>query len=427
MTEPLGTYGETVGHSRVDPATGEVLPLEVASLTPEQKRSRKYSRARSMAKLLQHKDLAGCHAWVQAKSSPVVVNVKRAAYRSGFFTNIQTCGMVHLCAHCQPKIGARRAKEIQTAMDAWKAEGGDVLMVTLTLSHGRTDPLAETLSALKDAGRRFAQHRAFKGLSASVGLAGRIVATEYTHGVNGWHPHQHQLWFVRSGVDQAAMKSALDSAWRASLLKSGFTSSDAHGVKVNGGERAAKYVAKMSSGEAWTLADEVARSSSKVGRNGSRSIWQILDTWSDRLASESERGSAARLLREYSACVTGTKALTWSPGLKKRFGLVDLADAKIAEEAQEDDTIPVAFVEPSVWPIVVRHRAQAELLTAAEDRGSAGVADLVRDLQACSVDRCSRADLAQAPRGAGAVSDPGAPDRPDPSRVNDQAAQLAPS
>jgi hypothetical protein len=408
MTEPLGTYGQTVRQSTICPHTGEILSAPPVLPTPETKRALKYSRGRSMAKLLQHKDLAGCHAWAQSKTSPVAVNVKQAVQRSGFFTGLQSCGLVHLCAHCQPKVAARRASEVHAAVDAWIAQGGAVLLVTFTLSHGRAHPLADTLGALKDAGRRLVRHRSFTSMALAVRLVGRIVATEYTHGANGWHPHQHQLWFVRSGLDLAAVKGSLDPVWQASLVRAGFTASDAHGVRVDGGERAAQYVAKMSTGEPWGLADELVRSGSKVGRNGSRSVWQILDTWSDRQASESDRGQAARLLREYAEVTKGTKALTWSPGLKKRFELVEVSDASLAEEAQDETTRLVAFIGPQDWPHVLRHRAQADVLTAAEDAGASGVADLVQALCVASGGRCGLPDLARARSAPGQYPD----DRP---------------
>lgn len=397
----LGTNGHTVRHAQIDPDTGEILAPSPEVLTAENKRVRKYRRARSMAALLHHKDLLGCHAWVRSKLSPVAVHVKPAVKRSGFFTGLQTCGLVHLCAHCQPKIASRRAREVQHAIDAWTAQGGAVVMVTLTLAHGRADPLADTLGALKDAGQRMVRHRAFKALVPSVGLVGRIVATEYTHGANGWHPHQHQLWFVRSGVDREALKAVLDSVWAASLQRSGFTASEAHGVRVDGGERAAQYVAKMSSGEPWTLADELTRSGSKVGRNGSRSIWQILDTWADSHALKADRVQAALLLHEYAAATKGTKALTWSPGLKKRFDLAEVSDTVLAEEAQDETTMLVTLVEADDWRHVLRHRAQADVLTAAEDAGSAGVDRLVSGLKSdadSSRTAPMRSDLCPEPR-----------------------------
>ena len=145
MSDPLGTYGGFVRQTAIDPETGEILAPSPEALTPEKKRARKYSRARAMAALLRCRYLAGCHAWMQSKASPVAVHTKPGTARSGFFTGLQSCGLVHLCAHCQPKIAARRAGEVQAAVDAWTAEGGAVLLVTLTLSHGRADPLAATL------------------------------------------------------------------------------------------------------------------------------------------------------------------------------------------------------------------------------------------------------------------------------------------
>ena len=164
----LGTYGRFVRHAPIDPDTGEIL-APLPNLSPLRRSARKYGRARAMAALLQSRDLAGCHAWMQSKAAPVAVHTKPGAVRSGFFTGLQSCGLVHLCAHCQPKIAARRAGEVQAAVDAWTAEGGSVLLVTLTLSHGRADPLATTLGALKGAGQRMARHRAFAALRALWG------------------------------------------------------------------------------------------------------------------------------------------------------------------------------------------------------------------------------------------------------------------
>lgn len=328
-----------------------------------------------MAALTQDKALAGCHAWMQSKLNPVPVHVKQAERRTAFFSNVQTCGKVWLCAHCQPKVAARRAVEARQAVEAWKAQGGDVLLVTFTFSHGRTDPLADSLKALKDAGQRLARHRSFASLKASCGLVGRIVGTEITHGANGWHPHQHQLWFVAGGTDREDVKEAMDSAWQASLVKSGFTASDAHGVRVDGGDHAAAYVAKMGDSDkaGWSLAEEIALSGSKVGRNGSRSLWQILDTWADKLCPKADRSQAAALLHEYAEATKGVKALKWSPGLKARFGIGEVSDEVLAVEATDNDTQIVTMIPPDQWPVVAHHRAQADVLLAAEDHGAAGV------------------------------------------------------
>ena len=66
---------------------------------------------------------------------------------------------------------------------------------------------------------------------------------------------------------------------------------------------------------------------------------------------------AAALLHEYAAATRGTKALKWSPGLKKRFSLDEVADEVLAEEAQDETTKLVTLVEADDWRHVLRHRS----------------------------------------------------------------------
>jgi hypothetical protein len=195
---------------------------------------------------------------------------------------------------------------------------------------------------------------------------------------------------VRSGLDLAAVKGALDPVWQARLVKSGFTASEEKGVRVDGGERAAHYPPKMTTGQPPALSSSLFLSSSNFFLNFSRSVWQILDTWADRLAPEADRGQAARLLREYAEVTKGTKALTWAPGLKKRFDLAEVSDEVLAEEAQDETTKLVTLLQVEDWRHVLRHRAQADVLTAAEDRGAGGVAELVHRLHDVTfVDSCN--------------------------------------
>lgn len=334
-----------------------------------------------MAALLDHKDLTGCHRW--ARSSSELVAVARKPGGSAYLGGVQRCGLVHLCSHCQGLIASRRAVEIQQAIDGWSAENGDVIMVTLTLSHGPAHPLADTLAALKGAGRRLAQHRAYKTAVAAAGFVGRVVATELTNGeANGWHPHQHQLWFVRRGVNQAELQAVLAEAWRASLAAEGFGASVAHGVKVNGAQRAAGYVAKMAAGDGWGMADEIARAASKTGRNGSHSIWQMVDVLGDAAAPQEAHQRAAQLLREYAAAIHGTRALSWSPGLKRRFEVAERTDTELADAEEQQGAELLALIEPDDWRMVARGQAQPDVLEAAERGGQMAVNALLQELRA---------------------------------------------
>lgn len=93
--------------------------------------------------------------------------------------------------------------------------------------------------------------------------------------------------------------------------------------------------------------------------------------------------------------------MKWSPGLKKRFSLDEVADEVPAEEAQDETTKLVTLVEVDDWRHVLWHRAQADVLTAAEDAGSAGVDRLVSGLKGdADLSRTApmRSDLCPSPR-----------------------------
>ncbi|WP_222862669.1 protein rep, partial [Aeromonas sobria] len=268
-----------------------------------------------------------------------------------------------LCPICSPKIAERRAKEIQQAMGQCLAQGGQVLMPTFTIPHGRQDLLTDTLALIKDALRWMARHRQYKQLQSRLGVQGRIIATEINHGeANGWHPHFHELWFFEgSGVDVSQLENDLHVLWVAACHKFGLgTPSRKHGVVVQDGSRAASYVAKMGD-KPWTLADEMAKSNAKKGRRSNRSFWQLIDCYMDENATTQHRNRAKQLIREYAEATKGRKVLTWTRGLKKLYAVTDMTDEELAAQ-QEEEAVFIADIPLPDWRIVVRHRLEAVIL-----------------------------------------------------------------
>lgn len=47
-----------------------------------------------------------------------------------------------------------------------------------------------------------------------LGYKGRLVATEVTHGVNGWHPHYHVIMFFDHEVNAQALQTLLGLEWQ---------------------------------------------------------------------------------------------------------------------------------------------------------------------------------------------------------------------
>lgn len=359
----------------VDSDTGEVFYLRHAhdcSLvhvrSPAEKRVLRYERkAAAVAVLGKRHRVSACHTHPTKDAGSVDVWAKLGALLPGHFQGLQTCALPWLCAVCAPKIAERRSGEIEGAMTVCKAQGGQVLMPTFTVPHGRKDPLAETLDLIKKALRSMAMSRKYKQMQDQLGVVGRIIATEITHGeANGWHPHFHELWFFeRAGVDLVQLELELYRMWRKACLKFGLGEpSRQHGVVVQDGSRAAHYVAKMSDKE-WTLAQEIAKASSKSGRKGSRSAWQLLDCMVDPLSSPTHQKRAAALFREYAEATKGRRQLVWSPGLKKRYAIVDLNDEELCAQVEEDSVL-VAQIPLDAWRAIRLQKMQAHILNAVQ-------------------------------------------------------------
>ena len=336
--------------------------------SPAEKRVLRFERKAAAAAVLgkRHR-VAACHANPIKNATNVEVWAKQGVALPGHFKGLQTCALPWLCAVCAPKIAERRSGEIEAAMTVCKAQGGQVLMPTFTVPHGRKDPLVETLDLIKKALRSMGMSRRYKQMQERLGVEGRIIATEITHGeANGWHPHFHELWFFeRAGVDLVALESELFTMWRAACLKFGLGEpSRKHGVVVQDGSRAAQYVAKMSQKE-WTLADEIAKASSKSGRKGSRSAWQLLDCILDPEATPSHQKRAEALFREYAEATKGRRQLVWSPGLKKRYAIADMNDEELCAQVEEDSVL-IAQISLDAWKAIRKQKMQVHILNAVQ-------------------------------------------------------------
>lgn len=407
--ERLGTTAESVaaqGGSKVlkpawavglmeftDAETGEIVYAKrahdcslVGVRSPAEKRVLRYERkAAAVAVLGKRHRVAACHSNPVKGANTVDVWAKQGALLPGHFQGLQTCALPWLCAVCSPKIAERRSAEIESAMTVCKAQGGQVLMPTFTVPHGRKDPLIETLDLIKKALRSMAMSRRYKQLQDRLGVAGRIIATEITHGeVNGWHPHFHELWFFEcAGIDVAALEQDLFDMWCAACLKFGLGApSRKHGVVVQDGSRAAQYVSKMGNKE-WTLADEISKASSKGGRKGSRSAWELLDCLIDPEATPQHQKRAQGLFREYAEATKGRRQLVWSPGLKKRYAIVELNDEELCAQ-EEEDAILIAQIPLDAWRAIRVQKMQVHILNAVQF-GSEAVNALVQHCLRISV------------------------------------------
>lgn len=292
------------------------------------------------------------------------VNVRRSE-ESARFTGLSTCGSVWTCPVCAPIIQDNRRAEISMAMAEWlNNQGGQVLLMTLTHPHESDLPLAEQLAKREKAEQSFKNSRIYKRLKELHGRAGSIRALECTWGiVNGWHPHTHDLIFLKSnlvkGISAADLLdpttyqgylAELRDTWIKCLLKVGLGTNSTLGdmqrraFQIQGGEKAAEYVAKFGHDEKWGISAEVTATHAKIGKAapifGQQHFtpFQML-SWMINENNPAEQVLLKNRFQEYAAAFTGKRALTWTPRLKTLLKVKDQTDEDILS-AHETTPIP---------------------------------------------------------------------------------------
>ena len=203
-------------------------------------------------------------------------------------------------------------------------------------------------------------------LVASTGYQGLIRALEITHGVNGWHPHTHEIWFCSSAVEAEELRASVTRQWASACMRAGLltaeqlTAFEAHAVDVKGWCSTSDYLAKADDARHWGADREMAKASTKAGKLKGMHPFGLL------AAAAGDRRSAKLFLEFVDTMkTTRSRQLFWSPGLKGRAGLQEKSDEVLAEEQREDADV-LGQLERGDWERVRRNRKRAELLDAAE-------------------------------------------------------------
>jgi len=302
---------------------------------------------------------------------------------------LHTCGSVWACAVCSAKVTEARRAELLAGMAAWRAmgEGRSVLLATQTFPHERdAEPLGELLDKFAKAQKTYKQSTAYKRLTRAMQRAGGVRSLEVTWGEeHGWHPHTHELIFVRADLAQLGAREETDErgrarwvggivdelrdAWIVACLRAGLaTTRDlehmrAHAFDLRGGDFAADYVAKFGRDvDEWAAADELTRSHAKLGlRAGRLSPFQMLRLW--QLGEGPDLGHR---FREFAEAFEGRRMLFWSPKLKAALGIDELSDDEIAERLGRDEELPeetrIAQLSIEQYSAVYSRGAVGELL-----------------------------------------------------------------
>ena len=357
---------EAVGNKEYCKDTKEGGPLGLLTKYVSA-RQRRYRLQETAAWLLPEERVNWCG---RRAHSPVEI---RKSGDSCFFHGLARCGSVWYCPVCASKISEVRRSELQKAA----AAGYSMLLVTITLQHGRGDKLKRLFQALNEAWRKTRSGRRWQAIEAKYQLIGSVSGLENTFSLeNGHHPHKHIVFYSslpESELDAEVFEEELSERWRSILAKQGDYGSEYYAVKVTKNrEEQAGYIAKCG----WGIVEEVTKSQSKHGQEEHYSMWELLD-----LAAAGVYWAKAAWL-EYAEAVKGKRWLVWSKGSRKLFDLdEEKTDQELSEIEEEPEAEIVYKFSGEDWLLVRRFEKRCAILEVAERDGAEGVSNMLFTLR----------------------------------------------
>lgn len=269
------------------------------------------------------------------------------------YANLQTCKSVWVCPVCAARISERRRADLQQAVTNWRQAGGKVIFATYTLAHDFDQPLREVLGALKASHRSLKSGKGWQTIKTDYGFVGSVVATEITYGLNGWHPHLHELLFLEKTVDPKELQADLRDRWLKSLGRHGGSALPSIGLQIEYVDhKIAEYIAKWGHEPStkWSSAHEMAKSQQKQGRG------QSTLTPLGLLEAYKQGVNTAPILHEYALATKGTRQLVWSAGLEEKLGLDLQTDEEIIADNDPHYEILAVFTKQE-WSRVLKEPA----------------------------------------------------------------------
>jgi hypothetical protein len=231
-------------------------------------------------------------------------------------SGVSHCHSVHSCPHCAPAIFAKRAEELEKAVNHFGRES--CRMLTLTIRHAEGYNCRRLVRGLASAWRKFMSGRRKERVQCCLGMLHYVRSLEVTHGPNGWHPHYHVLIVTRgcwqdaerflAGVWQECVDITMGPAYRPTLK---------HGLKLT--ELPKNYLLKMGVEASGIMLKEARE-------DGHRTSWRIAND-----AGDGDKHSR-QLWHEYVRAIKGARQLTWSRELRKVARIRRRSDSECVEE-----------------------------------------------------------------------------------------------
>lgn len=272
------------------------------------------------------------------------VSIKTSKNGKAYYDNVERCSSIWACPVCSELIRSRRAQEITQAVQQHQKNGGQVVFLTLTIRHDRKDALALTLDTVLEGWKKLMGSRKWKNLKQTHAVSGYVRAVETTVGQNGWHPHLHVLLFLENKVSDAELQNLGDGIfdfWGAWCFKKlGKMPTRERGIDLQrvdeDGAVLSRYISKVQTEktEKWSVGSELSRADIKRGRVESWTPFQLLTDSTSLM-----KNTRYVLWNEFVEASKGRRCITWSRGLKERFGIGEITDEQAIYEAEKEASL----------------------------------------------------------------------------------------
>jgi hypothetical protein len=283
------------------------------------------------------------------------------------FAGLASCGSVWACPVCNAKIQAVRRLEVGTLLALGLVEGS-AAFGAYTIRHHQGQDLGHLWGSLSKCWNAVSVDKSVRRERASMDWLGYARAAETTVGPAGWHPHVHPLHLFGAPVTLAAV-AALHAvefrAWQKAALRLGLDAplEDAQHLHLLTADSPdvmgdyftkAQYSGVPAASVGWEMTSTQTKSRTRA--TGSRTPWDVL---ADVMGGDAD---SLDLWHAWEAGSKGKRALSWSRGLRERFGLLTEATDEEITDTELGSAADAGFVIVDWSPVTQRPALGPQLL-----------------------------------------------------------------
>lgn len=133
------------------------------------------------------------------------------------------CKAYQICPVCHSRWLREQRRKLHRILSLWP---GRVTTFSLTIGHGWSDPLIDSLTALKATRAKFVASNKYR----ASWVEGALLRLEISLGAAGWHPHIHGV-ILSTKEPTAAQIQSIEDAWIKAARANGCIVDKTHGAK----------------------------------------------------------------------------------------------------------------------------------------------------------------------------------------------------